>query len=121
MQQLLWLEVALKGAAGLILIVLPFSALRTLGLDRPANRFWPRFSGFLLFGIAAGTLLSLASPSTKGGIGAGGLVALNLAAAAGLIVPLVWGTAAPDRRGRFLLAALTAALLALAFVEIAHI
>ena len=78
-------------------------------------------TGFLLIGIAAATLVSLLSPSTRGGLGPGGLVAINLAAASGLIAPLVWGTAAPVRRGRLLLVIATLTLLTLAFLEIAHL
>ncbi len=45
MEQLIWFEVAFKGAAGLALIVLPNTTLRILGLHRDAQRFWPLWSG----------------------------------------------------------------------------
>ncbi len=121
MQELLWFEAILKGAVGLLLIAMPLSLLKLLGLHRPEQRFWPRLAGFLLLGIAAGVVVTLLLPAAKGGIGAAGLVALNLAGAAALIAPLIWGTAAPEWRGRFLVLMTTLALLTLAFVEIAHI
>lgn len=121
MQQLLLLEVVLKGAAGILLILMPLSALKLFGLHRPTERFWPRLAGFLLLGISAGTLVTMASPDSHGGIGPAGLICINFAGAAGLIAPLIWGTAAPERRGRFLLSLTTFTLLALGFIEIAHV
>ncbi len=121
MEQLIWFEVAFKGAAGLALIVLPNTTLRILGLHRDAQRFWPRIAGCVLAGIALGVLATLLTPQARGGIGPAGLIAVNLSLAAGLLSPLVWGTAAPFRRGRFAVLVLGLASLALAFLEIAHI
>lgn len=121
MLQLLWIEVALKGAVALVLILAPMTFVRLLGLQRTEQRFWPRIAGFMLLGIAAGVLLTLLVPTARGGIGPAGLIAINLAAASGLIAPLVWGTAAPFRRGRFLILGAALVLLTLAFLEIAHI
>jgi len=121
MEQLIWFEVAFKGALGLVLIVIPNTTLRVLGLHRDAQRFWPRIAGCLLAGLAAGTLAGVLFPQARGGIGPAGLIAVNLLLAAGFLAPLVWGTAAPYRRGRFVIAVLGVAALALAFLEIAHI
>lgn len=121
MQELLWFEAIFKGAVALFLIVMPLSLTRILGLHRPEQRFWPRLAGFLLLGISAGVLVTLLFPAARGGIGVAGLLAINLAGAAALVVPLIWGTAAPERRGRLLIVLTTIALLTLAFIEIAHI
>jgi hypothetical protein len=121
MQHLLWIEVAFKGLAGLALILAPMSVLRLLGLHLPGQRYWPRMAGFLLFGIAAATAITLLVPAARGGLGPAGLVAINLSGASALLAPLVWGTAAPFRRGRLATLATGLALLALAFLEIAHI
>lgn len=120
MEPVLWFEVAMKGAIGIALVAAPLTVLRLFGLHRDGPRFWPRLVGFLLLGIAAGVLAGLLIPAAKGGIGPAGLIALNLAAAAGLFAPLVWGTAAPFRRGRLIILVLLLTLLALAFLEIAH-
>lgn len=121
MHQLLWIEVALKGAVALALILAPMTFVRVLGLHRTEQRFWPRLAGFALFGIAAGTLVTLLVPAARGGLGPAGLIAINLSGASGLLAPLVWGTAAPFRRGRFLILGAALVLLTLAFLEIAHI
>ncbi len=121
MQQILWFEIIFKGAIGATLLILPLTALSVAGLQRPETGFWPRLVGALLLGIAAGVFLTLRFPEANGGIGPAGLVAVNLSLAAGLLSPLVWGTAAPFRRGRFAVLVLGLASLALAFLEIAHI
>ena len=45
----------------------------------------------------------------------------NFAAAGALIAPLILGKAAPSRRGKLVIAASAVLLLALAFLEIAHV
>lgn len=121
MEQLIWFEVAFKGALGLVLAILPLTTLRVLGLHRDSQRFWPRLVGCLLAGIAMGTALTMLTPQARGGIGPAGLIPINLTLAAGLLSALVWGTSAPARRGRFAVLVLGLASLALAFLEIAHI
>ncbi len=121
MTQIAWFEVVLKGALGAALILVPFSTLRMLGLHRDTTRFWPRMAGLLLAGIAAGTAAPLLFPVARGGIGPAGHMAINLFAAAGLLSSLVWGTAAPTRRGKVFIVILGLTLLALAFLEIAHV
>ncbi len=121
MQQILWLEVILKAAAGLALITLPLTVIRFLGLQRPETGFWPRLLGGVILGIAAGVFITLQLPNARGGIGPAGLAAINLASAAMLIAPLIMATAAPTRRGRALIVLAAVALLALAFLEIAHV
>lgn len=121
MEQLIWFEIALKGGLGLLLALLPFSTLRVFGLDRPPTRFWPRLTGFVLLGIAIATLIPVLSITAKGGIGPAALVAINLTTASGCLVALVMGDAAPFRRGRVLILILGLMLLALGFLEIAHL
>ena len=98
MEHLIWFEVAFKGVLGLALILIPYTTLGLLGLHRDAQRFWPRLACFMLAGIALGTLATLLFPQARGGIGPAGLIAINLALAAGLLTPLVGGTAAPYRQ-----------------------
>jgi hypothetical protein len=120
-QQLLWFEVVLKSVAGLVLVLLPLTALRFVGMQRPETGFWPRLLGGIVLGIAAGVFITLRFPEARGGIGPAGLVAVNLAGAAMLIAPLIMGTAAPTRRGRAVIVLGAVTLLALAFLEIAHV
>ena len=121
MQQILWFEVALKGILGIALFVMPLSAARLCGLQHPGSGFWPRLVGALLLGLAAGVFIKAEFPTVQGGIGPGGLIATNLAGASALAGALILGKAAPSRRGWFLILIVTILLLALAFVEIAHI
>lgn len=121
MQQILWFEVIVKAAAGALFLILPLTTIRILGLERPVSGFWPRLAGGTLLGISAAVFLTLHFPEARGGLGPAGLVAINLGAAAGMLVPLIMGTAAPTRRGWLFILAILLALLALAFLEIAHI
>lgn len=120
MTQIAWFEVVFKGALAGALVLCPLTTLRLLGLHRDTVRFWPRLAGLLLAGIAAGTAIPLILPAARGGIGPAGNIAINLFAASGLLSSLVWGSAAPFRRGRLTVLALGLMLLALAFLEIAH-
>lgn len=120
MIELAWCEVLFKGALGAALILLPLTTLRLFGLHRDTVRFWPRLTGLLLVGIALGTALPMLLPAARGGIGPAGNIAINLCAAAGLLSSLVWGTAAPDRRGRAFVLIVGLTFLALAFLQIAH-
>lgn len=121
MQQLLWFEVILKAAAGLTLFVIPLTAIRIVGMQRPENGFWPRLLGAVVLAIAAGVFITLQYPQARGGIGPAGLVPINLAGAAAMIAPLVMGSAAPTLRGKVFVGLKAVVLLVLAFLEIAHI
>ena len=120
MQQILWLELVLKSAAGLTLIVLPLTAIRIVGMSRPESGFWPRLLGAVVLGIAAAVFITLSYPAAQGAIGAAGLIPINLAGAAAMIAPLIMGTAAPTTRGRVFIVANAVTLIGLAFLEIAH-
>lgn len=111
----------MKAAIGLNLVVIPMTVIRAAGLQRPEIAFWPRLLGATTLAIAAGIWLGLQFPNAHGGIGPAGLVPVNLASAAAILAPLVMGHAAPTRRGRLILAACALGLLALAFIEIAHV
>lgn len=121
MQQILWLEVFLKAAAGLTLLLVPLTSIRVAGMYRPENGFWPRLVGGVVLGIAAAVYISLQFPGARGGLGPAGLIPINLAAAAAMIAPLIMGTAAPSRRGKLFILVNAIVLLTLAFLEIAHI
>lgn len=121
MQQILWAEIIIKAIAGGLLVFAPLTVLTLLGLERPNTGFWPRLIGAVTLGIAAGVWIGLQFPAAKGPIGPGGLIAINFATAGALIAPLILGTAAPSRRGKLVVAIVAILLLALAFLEIAHV
>lgn len=121
MLQILWFEVAVKAISGAALFVMPVTLIGIFGLARGDTGFWPRACGALLIGIAAAVFIGLEYPQAHGAIGPAGLIAVNLASAAGLIGHLVMGSAAPARRGRVIILLTVILLLALAFAEIAGI
>jgi hypothetical protein len=121
LQQILWFEVLIKAAAGLTLFLMPLTAIRLTGMQKPETGFWPRLLGAVVLGIACAVFITLDFPDAKGGLGPAGLIPINLSGAAAMIVPLIMGTAAPSRRGRVFILANAIALLTLAFLEIAHI
>jgi hypothetical protein len=79
MQQLLWFEVILKAVAGITLVLVPLTAIRLVGMQRPETRFWPRLLGAVVLGIAVGVFITLAYPTARGGLGPAGLIPINLA------------------------------------------
>lgn len=121
MQQILWFEVVLKAVAGLTLLLIPLTAIRLTGMQRPETGFWPRLLGAVVLGIAAAVFITLQYPSARGGLGPAGLIPINLAGAAAMIAPLIMGYAAPSRRGKLFVVVNAVTLLTLAFMEIAHI
>jgi len=120
-QQILWVEIAIKAVIGSVLLLVPLIALRLSGIQKPDTGFWPRLTGALVLAIAASTWMGLAYPQARGSIGPAALVAINLISGATLLAALVMGAAAPTRRGKLIVAAGAVVLLALGFLEIAHV
>lgn len=116
--QLLWLETLLRLSAGVVLLIMPVTAARVLGLPLPQALLWPRLLGAMLIGMAGATLLEGAASSSTG-LGPGGLVLINLATAGTLISLLVLERASQTRRGKLFLWALALSLISLAVLEIA--
>lgn len=119
-QQLLWIEIVLKGTIGLLLVVMPKWTAYVLGLPPVTQAFWARMAGSALAGIAAAVALG-AWLGKPGGIGLAGLVAINFAAAVVLVLELSVGTATPARRGRALLWLAALSLAALGLAELAQV
>ncbi len=116
-QQLLWLEMLLRLSAGAVLLVLPLTAARILGLPVPQALLWPRLLGALLVGMAAAILLE-GSGATASGLGPGGLVVINLVTAGTLITLLVLDRACQTRRGKIFLWTLALLFVGLGILEI---
>lgn len=117
-QQLLWIETVLRFGAGAVLLVLPLTAARILGLPVPQALLWPRLLGALLVGMAAATLLEGGVPDARG-LGPGGLLLINLATAGTLVALLVLERASQTRRGKLFLWLVAIVLVALSLLEIA--
>ncbi len=120
MQQILWAEIAIKAAIGIVLLLAPLSALAVAGIQKPDAGLWPRLVGALTLAVAASIWIGLQYPNARGSIGPAALVPINLFAAAILIAALVLGSAAPTRRGKFIVVVGAITVVALAFLEIAH-
>ena len=105
MQQLLWLETLLKVGCGVALVVAPISVIRLLGA--------------LLIGCGAAAYIEGAWDGSRG-LGLAGLVIINLISAAALAGTVIFGTAAPSRRGSFAVWSAVVVLFVLSLIEIAH-
>jgi hypothetical protein len=120
-QQILWIEIIAKALIGVTLMIAPLTAASILGVQRPDTGFWPRLLGGLTLGVAAGVWVGTEFPNVHGSLGPGGLIPINLFAAGALIAQLILGSAAPTKRGKLCIAVSVLLLLALAFLEIAHV
>lgn len=120
MLQVLWIEMVLKAASGAALITFPGLVAAALGLPPVTHAFWARIAGALLLGIGAAAYVQGAWPKI-GGIGTGGLIAVNLAGAAVLASLVILKRGAETRRGTIALIAMLSVLLLLALVEIAFL
>jgi hypothetical protein len=119
-RELLVLEVLLKLAAGLPLLLMPVAVVKLLGLPRSDNSgFWPRLLGAVLVAIAAACYLEARFPGSKG-LALGGVILVNLSAAFAIAIMLAAGSAVESRRGRAGLWLAVALLVGLSLVEIAH-
>lgn len=118
--QLLWIELVAKLAAGLVLLAIPMTAIKVLGLPRPPTAFWPRLLGGVLLGLSAATFMDT-TVRLGHGLSLGGSFVINLISAATLGTMLFLKQGPETRRGRAILWALTAALAGLGLIEIAYI
>ena len=104
---------------GLLLIAFPSGLMETLGVPPSDGRFYPSVLGAILFGIGIALLLEANRlPGGVIGLGLGGAIAINLAAAAGLLYWLLWGDLDVPFRGRVLLGILSAGLVAISSFEL---
>lgn len=120
MQQLLWIETLLKLSGGIVLLAMPRLAIRLLGLPSGDSSFWPRLLGGVLIGLAGALYLEGATTGSKG-LGMGGAVLINLAAAGAVAGHVALNRATGTARGRLVLWLLVALLFLLSLIEIAHV
>lgn len=119
-RDLLSLELMLKAAAGVLLLLFPRTLPRLLGLPAVAETFWPRLLGGVLVGLAMATLLET-QLAARNGLGLAGHVALNLAVGLTLLALLIVGKAGPSRWGRIVTGLAAIFLTVLALVELAWV
>lgn len=120
MSQILFLEVLIKLAFGMPLLLAPLTTLKLGGLPCPPTGFWPRLVGGLLIGLAAAIFIEFRLPGSKG-LGLHGLIAINLIGAATIVGPLIMNAGATTVRGRVALWFVSALLFTLALAEISEI
>lgn len=110
----------MKLAGGLVLVTLPLTAIKVLGLPSAGTAFWPRLLGALLIALAAATFMDV-SVRLGHGLSLGGSMVINLVSGLTLMAMLVMKQGAASWRGQAVLWALVVAVLGLALVEIAYI
>jgi len=118
-QQLLWIETLLNFFAGLLLVLLPGSTIKLLGLPATAS-FWPRLLGALLMGIACAIFLEGSAPGS-GGLGLAGLVLINACVVSILGALLVLELGPVSARGRALMWLFLVLVVWLSILEIANL
>lgn len=118
--KLILVELAVKGGAGLMLVLVPLTAIKLLGLPRSDTAFWPRLLGALLIALALATYMD-ATIRLGHGLGLAGACLVNMTLALALAGLLMGGQGPQTRRGRILLWLTTAVVATLALVELAYV
>jgi hypothetical protein len=119
-QQLLTVEILLKFAAGLVLVLAPLSTIKLLGLPRAETGFWPRLLGALLIGLAGAIYVEGRAPGSQG-LGLAGCVIVNFSAVSMLGGMLALEAGPPSARGRAVVWALVVLLVSLSVLEIVNL
>jgi hypothetical protein len=117
-EQLIWIELLVKLSGGVLLIALPRTFARLIGLPTPTELFWARLLGGVLIGLALASLLESHFLQRRG-IGLAGHIVINLTVAFTLAGLLILGQAGRTRRGKVLLSIFIAFLVVLSLVELA--
>ena len=119
-QQLLWLEIILKGGTGLALLLAPSHLARLIGLPPVGAPFWPRALGSVLVGLAIAAAFGVGLGRANG-LGLAGAAVVNVAALVFIVAELTIGAPGLARRGRLFLWLLVGVLAILSLVELAWI
>jgi len=117
-QQLLTVEILLKLAGGLALVLAPLSIIKLLGLPRTDSGFWPRLLGAVLIGMAMALYLEGRGPGSQG-LGLSGCVIVNFSAVSILGGSLALEAGPTSARGRVVVWAIVVVLASLSVLEIA--
>jgi hypothetical protein len=104
---------------GAVLVVFPSGLVETLGIPAGDERFYPTVLGAVLVGIGLALLIEANRlPGGLVGLGLGGALAINLAAAAALSIWLVLGDLTIPARGKVLLGVLSVGLVVISAAEL---
>lgn len=104
---------------GALLVMFPSGLVETLGLPAGDERFYPTVLGAVLVGIGLALLIEANRlPGGLVGLGLGGALAINLAAAAALSIWLVLGDLTIPTRGKVLLGGLSVGLVVISAAEL---
>lgn len=117
-QQLFWLETVLKSSAGLLLLTIPVTTAKLLGLPHGNVGFWARLLGITLIGLAGAIYIEATQPSGRG-LGFAGLVVINIVFILTLM-SLIILKQVTTWRGAASLWIIAGLLLVLTLFEIAH-
>ncbi len=114
--KILQLELVLKGVAGVLLLTIPVTTARVLGLPHGNVGFWARLLGILLIGIAGAVYLEHDVEGAEG-LGLGGLILINVLGVLTLTAMMLLHGAG-SRRGAIATWLVIATLFGLALAEI---
>ena len=117
LDQILWLDVILKLACGVPLVLMPQASFKAAGLPAAGSALAVRMLGAAMVGIASAILLQGMVHRTTG-LGPGGAFLVNLTGAIVLGLMLVSGKTELPWRARLLLWLLLAAMALLAALEL---
>ena len=101
---------------GAVLATYPASLIGALSLPASQSTFYPRLLGMVLIGIGIALLLN-ALPTGLPGLGLAGAIAINLSAAAMLVLMLLTGLGKIPRSGKRLLWIVALVLIGLSALE----
>ncbi len=101
---------------GAMLATFPAPLIAALSLPASQSTFYPRLLGMVLIGIGIALLLN-ALPTGLSGLGLAGAIAINLSAAAMLVLMLLTGLGKIPRNGKRLLWIVALVLIGLSALE----
>lgn len=102
-EQLLWIDLIIKGSVGALFITIPGPLAQVVGLPRVEHYFYARIAGALLLGIATALYMEGAGRGAGQGLGIAGAGGLNLVGSSAMIALTVTVRQAAAARGRWLL------------------
>lgn len=116
---LLLIDAGINLALGIILLFFPLGAAAFFGVPQTDTNLYPSLLGAVLFGIGIALLVDLyGAPQGLRGLGLGGAVVINLAAASALLLWLVLVPFELPTRGVVLLWSTAVVVLVIGFVEL---
>ena len=119
LDQILWINALLCLTGGTLLFTIPKISISVLGLPGTNQYFYPRLLGAALLGVGGAIIIERMGPNSLG-LGAGGALAVDIAAATTLALQLIAGRTGMAVRGRILLWLVVLVLAILGFALLAY-